>query len=359
MTRLKKPMWFGNPQVVYTDSRTEFTVGGQSSDRTIESDAFIFLPGLYYARPLNDKWSVGIGPNAASGLGGTYNDSWAGRYLVKEWSLVFIGVAPSVAYRVNDNLSIGVTLSLNYSILTLEKAVFNGINEDDGEFKLEADGIGVGGNVGLLYEFNPWTRIGVVYRSEMKAEDKGTPEFSGLSAARQTLLDNAGVLNQDISMDTNAPQSVLAGVFHDFDNRWTMSADVLWLDFSNYNIDNISIGDTTISKESSNYKDMWAVTLGAIYTLRPDWSLRGGALYLSSGMDEEDRTIFARYDAMWAVGAGVEHEFKNKRKVAVDITYLQFGDGEFTTSNVPAVGGTISGKYDKNYGIALSVGTSY
>jgi long-chain fatty acid transport protein len=217
----------------------------------------------------------------------------------------------------------------------------------------------VGGNLGILYEFNPRTRIGVVYRSEVEAEDEGRPDVSGLSGSRKTMLENAGVLDEDISMDTNTPQSVLAGIFHNFDNGWTMSADVLWLDFSEYNIDNITIGDTTISKDSStDYQDIWASSLGATYALRPDWSLRGGVLYLSSGLDDDDRTIFSRYDEMWAVGGGVEHEFKSKRKVAVDLTYFQFGDGEFTSLNVP-VAGTISGEYETHYGVSLSVATSF
>jgi long-chain fatty acid transport protein len=358
MTRLKEPSWYGNPHVMYTESSTKYTVGRESVERTIATDGLIFLPGFYHARPLNDKWSIGIGPSGASGLGGTFNDTWPGRYLVKEWSLVSVGIAPAVAYRVNDMLSIGASLSFKYSRFTLEKSVFNGPGQPDGDFILEADGIGMGGTVGLLYEFNPLSRIGIVYRSEAKAEDKGTPEFSSLSDARKTLLENAGVLNQEISMDTNTPQSVAAGIFQDFENGWTMSADVMWLNFANYNIENITIGDTTISKNDTAHKDIWAGTLGTTYALRPNWSLRSGVLYVSSGLDDEDRTIFSRYDAIWGVGAGVEHEFKSKRKVAVDITYFQLGDGEFTSPNVPVVG-SISGEYQTAYGVLLSVGTSY
>jgi long-subunit fatty acid transport protein len=102
---------------------------------------------------------------------------------------------------------------------------------------------------------------------------------------------------------------------------------------------------------------MWAFSLGATYDLSPDWSLRGGVLYLSSGMEDEDRTLLSRFDAMWAIGGCAEHEFKSGRKVAVDLTYFQFGDGEFT-ANAPVVG-TISGEYETNYGVSLSVGTSF
>jgi opacity protein-like surface antigen len=93
------------------------------------------------------------------------------------------------------------------------------------------------------------------------------------------------------------------------------------------------------------------------YAFRPDWSLRGGVLYLSSGLEDEDRTLLSRFDAIWAIGGGVEHALKSGRKVSVDITYFQFGDGEFTTTG-PIVG-TISGEYDTHYGVSLSVASSF
>ena len=86
--------------------------------------------------------------------------------------------------------------------------------------------------------------------------------------------------------------------------------------------------------------------------------MRGGFLYVSSGLEANDRTAFSRYDAFWAIGAGVEYAFTEKRRLAFDINYFQFGDGDFTESNVPIVG-SISGAYDTNYGIALAVAYSW
>jgi len=358
MTRLRQQAWYASSQVIYTENSTEFTVQGQSGTQKIKTDGFVFLPGLYYVKPLNERWAIGIGPNAASGLGASYGDQWAGRYILNEWSEVFIGVVPSVAYRVNSKISIGFSLSLNYSLFSLEKSVFNGVGLADGNFELKADGFGMGGNLGLMYELSPQTRVGIVYRSSVEAEDEGIPELSGLSAARKTLLENAGVLDQKISMDVNTPQSLMIGLFHNFGNGWTISADTLWLDFSEWNIENITIGNTQITQDSSEYQDIWAFSLGTTRDLNPEWSLRGGILYVSSGVEDEDRTLFTRLDAMWAIGAGVEHTFKSKRKLAVDVTYLQFGDGEFTTPSEPGVN-TINGIYDTNYGISLGVSFTF
>lgn len=358
MTRLKRPSFYGNPMILYTENSTEITVEGVKGKQKIDDDSVMFLPGLYYCRPLNDRWSVGIGPNAASGLGTSYGDDWPGRYILNEWSMYFIGIVPSVAYRVNDKLSVGVSASMNYSQFNLKKAVFN-LDPDapDGEFELEADGFALGGNIGLLYEFTPQTRFGIVYRSELEASNEGDPEFSDLTPERRALLDQVGILDQDISVDTNQPQSLAAGIFHDFGNGWTMTLDAMWLDFSNWNIDNVEIGDIEITKEGTDYQDIWTGSLGVTYDWKPDWTLRSGFFYLSSGVEDEDRTLFTRYDAMWAIGVGVGHQF-TRRSLAVDITYFQFGDGEFEVNDAPLVG-DIKGEYDKNYGLALGISTTW
>lgn len=131
--------------------------------------------------------------------------------------------------------------------------VGTGTGAPDGEFELETDGWAVGGVVGLLYEFTPQTRFGIAYRSEIEATNEGVPDFSGLTPARRALLDQVGILNQEISVDTSQPQSLIASIFHDFGNGWSMTLDAMWLDFSNWSIDNVTIGDTEITPDSTDY----------------------------------------------------------------------------------------------------------
>lgn len=356
MTRLKQPSIYMSPMILYTENSTEITAEG-GGEQTIDDDSVMFLPGLYYSRPVSENWYVGIGPNAASGFGTSYGDNWPGKYILDEWSMYYIGLVPSAAYRVNNKLSLGVSASINYSAFNLDKAVFNGPGNPDGKFELETDGWAVGGVIGLLYEFSSQTRFGIVYRSELEATNEGDPEFSDLTPERQNLLDQVGILNQEISVDTNKPQSLIAGIFHDFGNRWSVSLDAMWLDFSNWNIDNVTIGDTEITTDSTEYQDIWGGSLGVTYAWKPDWTLRSGFGYVSSGLEDENRTLFTRYDAMWAIGVGVGHQFSERRflrSLAVDIMYIQFGDGEFKINDAPLVG-DIEGEYDKNFGLALNI----
>jgi long-chain fatty acid transport protein len=214
MTRIKKPSIYGNPMILYTKSETEFNASDTGTKNTISDDGWVAMPGLYYVHPLCDRWVIGIGPNGASGLGTTYDDEWAGRYLIEEWSLLFAGIAPAVAYRLNDKLSLGASLPIMYSQFELKKAVYNLDPEaEDGSFKLDMDGWGVGGTFGILYELTDCTRLGVVYRSKVSVTDKGNPEFSGLTPEREELLNKFGALNQDISLDTSTPPGRQHGCF--------------------------------------------------------------------------------------------------------------------------------------------------
>lgn len=359
MMRLKKPSIYGNPLIFYSDSETEVTAKATGRKQTISNDSFMAMPGLYYAHPIGDRWAVGIGPNAATGLGATYNDDWAGRYLLKEWSLVFAGIAPAAAFRISDKLSVGAAVPIMYSRYTLEKAVFNLDREDgDGDFELDADGWGVGFNLGILYELSPHTRFGLAYRSKVSVTEEGKPDFSDLSEERAQLLEQFGLLNQEISVDTSTPQVVTAGLFHEFGSGWSVTLDLAWVDFSEWGLENVELGDTEINTKESDYKDIWAGSIGLNYRLTPDWGVRSGAFYLSSALDDEDRTAFSRFDEMWGLGLGVEHWLKKTRSLTFDLTYIQFGDGEFAVEGIPLVG-DIEGEYTTNYALVFGIGTKW
>jgi long-chain fatty acid transport protein len=293
------------------------------------------------------------------GLGASFDDDWAGRYLMQNWSLVFAGIAPSVAYRVNDQFSIGASLPIMYSRYTLEKAVSNiAPGSADGSFELTGDGWGMGVNIGMLYEFTERTRFGLTYRSKVSMTVEGKPELSGLTADRLQLLNKFGVLNQDISIDTGTPQAVNAGVFHEFGNGWSLSLDGAWVDFSSWGLEEVTIGETAITTQPGHYNDIWAVTLGVGYALTPQWNLRSGAFYVTSPMDEEYRTAGMRLDRMWGVGLGFEYAYRKGRSVSFDVTYIQFGEGKFTAHDVPNAG-DIQGEYTTNYGLAFGLGTKW
>jgi len=359
MTRIKQPSLYGNMLVAYQYDRDKTTVKNTGQKQTSSDDTTVIVPSLYYVYPISDRWAVGIGPDAVSGLGGSFDDDWPGRYLIQDWSLSFIGIAPSVAYRIDDKLSVGFSVPIMYSRYTLQKAVFNlAPDSSDGSFDLKADGWGVGVNAGILYEFSDYTRVGLVYRSKVSAKDEGRPDFSGLTQQRHDLLDQVGALDKKISIKTSSPQIVHAGMFHDFRNKWTCTFDAFWVDFSDWGFEDVMIGDTRIDMQPGKYKDIYATTVGVSYELTPKITARSGAFYISSGQNDGDRRPSMRLDQIWGAGLGYEYSFRKNRSVSLDVTYVQLGDGKYSIKDVP-VAGDIEGRYTCNNALVFSAGVKW
>jgi long-subunit fatty acid transport protein len=121
MARLEKPAWLVGAQGTWTD--VEFDLGSQTTFKGGDGgQQGGFIPGaaLYYARPLNQRWSVGA--SLAGFAGGALDPSndWAGRYYVTKLNLAALGLNPVVSYRVNDWLSVGGGVSLNYGTLDFD-----------------------------------------------------------------------------------------------------------------------------------------------------------------------------------------------------------------------------------------------
>lgn len=360
MSRLEKPSGYVNPLIIYMNSKDETSTStGLVQGKTESDNSLMALPGMYYAHPLNDTWAVGIGTYSAMGLGATFNDDWAGRYLVQNWSLVFAGVAPSVSYRINEKLSVGGSLPVMYSRYSLEKAVVNDpTTAPDGKFKLIADGWGVGWMFGVLYEFTGATRVGFNYRSKVSVTVEGNPDYSGLTSSREVLLNTYGALNKDISLTTSTPQIVNIGVYHEFESGWSFSLDGVWVDFSEFGMEDVTIGSTEVNTASVKCQDIWAAILGVDYRLTPRWTLTGGAFYVSPPMKEKDRTASMRLDRMYGIGFGFEYNYWEDWTVAVDLTYIQLGKQEYSSPTIPAIG-EVKGKYTTNYGILLGIGLKF
>ncbi|MGR5542607.1 outer membrane protein transport protein, partial [Vibrio campbellii] len=73
------------------------------------------VPAGYYLSPINDKWAWGIGMFTTYGVATDYPDDIAAGDMAGDTSLVSVNINPSIAYRVNDNFSIGAGLNLVYA----------------------------------------------------------------------------------------------------------------------------------------------------------------------------------------------------------------------------------------------------
>ena len=117
--------------------------------------------GVYYAHELSEALSFGLAATSNFGLAESYDQGWVGRYYVEEATLIGISFLPSLAYRVNPQLSFGASFNAMYGVLKDDVAINGALPaEPDGRLSLSADDLSFGGNFGALWELSDRTRLG-------------------------------------------------------------------------------------------------------------------------------------------------------------------------------------------------------
>ena len=339
LARIKESEWTGRLIWFRSESTfdaTEESLGGASSS---DDSGSTLIPVVYYARPLSDHIGFGF-----SFQGVSFSEDYGNgpqRYAAEEYTLSSISFVPALGFQLNDKWSAGAGVSVNYSEFEIKSAVFNGVGQPDGRFKLEADDIDLGFTAGLVYELSAHTRFGVRYQSESNPELSGTPKYSN--------VDNPPD-KREITKKNTFPQSVTFGVYHEFVERSWMTADLSIIEFSEFGFTEFRIGDKSIEPREQNFDDTWAITAGYNYRLDSRWILKVGALYLDQPVSDDNRTSTWRLDSIWGVGLGAEYTFSDNQMFAFNLNYLDLGNAPVEAGN-----GGVVGEYDENYAIVLDV----
>jgi long-chain fatty acid transport protein len=308
---------------------------------------------VYYARPWNNRLTLGISLSVPAGIGSNPGDATIGRYLLEKWTLGYLSLAPAAGYRLNDRLSPGLALDLNYASYEYESAVLNGPGQPDGTMRLEDGDFGVGFTLGALYEPTPTTRFGLAYHSSTTSHFSSTPKFSGLTLQRQSVLDAAGALTRTVTLESRFPQALVAGTYHEFTNGASATLDVAWVNFSQFGLTQASVGDTSITTSNANYNDIWAGSGGLSWPLGGAWTAKVGMAYATSGISDANRTSALRLDRIWGVGAGATYRWTKEKSVEVSLSYYDLGDAPVSVS-VAGIG-SLSAAYSTNYAIGLNI----
>ncbi|MEM7259022.1 MAG: outer membrane protein transport protein, partial [Pseudomonadota bacterium] len=157
------------------------------------------IPNFYYVRALRDNLAFGVGVSVPFGNSTDYGRDWVGRYQAVESAVSVIDINPSVAYRVNDQLSIGGGISVQLFDATLGSAVDSGATclgltstgtlplaacanaglttpgnlATDGYAEITGDSVATTFNFGVLYKPQPATKLGFAYRHSVDHELEG------------------------------------------------------------------------------------------------------------------------------------------------------------------------------------------
>ena len=328
MTRLERPELMLSAGLGYGEIRFDSDgnapiTGGDGGN----AGGWTPLVGSHYVHPINEDLSFGFTVISLSGALLDYDSSWTGRYQNQMVKLLTITAMPSLAYRVNDWLSVGGGPTLGYGNLEMDAAVNRGIFPD-GQASLDGDDFDVGYSFSALFELSKQTRLGIVYLSEFEMDLSGDLSFkpTGISVPTDTTIPFA--------------QMIRGGIYHDLNEKWALVGSLGWEDWSVMDKVTISTGSVGVAAPR-NWSDTWHYSAGVHYRPVEKWMWRTGFAYDTNPVDATDRTADMPVDQQIRYAIGADYEWSKTLAMGASFVYADLGNGKIRSS-------TLSGEYDKN-----------
>ena len=312
MTRLEGKQVLLGTQILYTDPT--FSVSRDTSPALGSADGgnpIGFFPGGsgFYSQQISPDLAVGFAVAGNFGLALDYNDDWVGRYYAQKATLLGVSLLPSIAYRVNDKLSLGASFRAMFGVLDTKTSI-NNITGPDGALEVKDNTWGYGFNVGGLYEFSPATRIGLTYTSKVKLDFKDNADFTGLAPVLEAVLDSKGLLGAPLDLGITVPQTVMASLYHQLDPKWALLANAGWQDWSEFGYVEVGVDSNnpiSLTTETPN-KDTWHGALGGQYQLSEAWRMNFGIAYDSAFQKGSTISPLTPTNTQWRFGVGGQQQ---------------------------------------------------
>jgi long-chain fatty acid transport protein len=325
MTRLQGDQFVVGAQILYGDVDYEMDNPNQTDPGNIVG----WFPGLstFYSHSVSDDFKIGVGMYGGFGLSLSFDDDWAGRYLVKDSTLLGITLQPTVAYQLNDMWSLGAGLGINYGIFSLTRdSLLTGREKE-----LDDTEIVFNGRIGLLFTPAEKTRLGLTYIS--KTDYDFDVDGSGT-------LPSGAAWSLPISATFGAPQQVMFSAVQLLNDKWTILGNIGWQDWSDFSDLDVTVNSIQIAS-ALDLQDTWHGALGTQYQMTQATRLNFGIAYDSSMYNDQDSiSLTMPTGAAWRFGTGVQHQLNEQASFGVAFEYMTIEDASVSS---PAV---LAGSYN-------------
>ncbi len=371
-----------SPDATFTNNGSVDAFGVPLKGINDDGGSTAFVPNFYWVKTINDATKFGLGVTAPFGLVTEYafnlaagpDSNFVGRYHGVLSDLKTVNINPSLAYRIDDRVSIGGGLNILLGTVDLTSAIdFGAIcvagaglvacggtgaspQDIDGFADLTADNnddISTGYNLGITIEAGSQTTFGLTYRSEIEMKVKGTADFTvpTSSPVLDAVVAGSGAfIDTGINATVDLPASFSLSASHQV-SKFTWLADVTWTGWSSFQelrivYDNPSQPDTVTTE---NWNDTYRFSVGLDYAQSDKLVLRTGlALDESPVPSPEFRTVrLPGNDRTW-LSFGLTYLFNDDMSMDVGYSHLFIDDGPINNTlegDIPTLNATVTGEY--------------
>lgn len=334
------------PSIEFNDQSSVRGTGRPLGGEGGEAGDLAFVPNFYLVTPLNDQVKFGLGVNAPFGLKTEYDKDWIGRFQGIKSEVKTININPSLAFKLNDQLSLGFGISAMWAEAELTSAV--NLVASERSSKVKGDDWGFGYNLGAIYQATNDTRIGISYRSKVDQHLKGDVKFS---------VSNGPTLNGDVNAEISLPETFSFSTFSKLNSSWDLMGDATWTRWSQFN--ELAIyrdNGALLSSTTENWKNTMRYSVAVNYHYSDTLKFRAGLAYDEGPTDNQFRTTrIPDNDRKW-LSLGVGWKATPTTKFDIGYAHLFISDTKISDdqqSPFPSKG-LVSGKYDASVDV-LSV----
>ncbi|MBT8055761.1 MAG: outer membrane protein transport protein [Gammaproteobacteria bacterium] len=296
--------------MIRIDKRADFSMEAFMPDRSVDftalggerrdSDSDLYgVPAIGWTAPAGGRSDLyfGGGMYGTSGLGVDYGEtlmmpagaSFTGNDLI--WSgysnIAFWQMAPTLAWDPNEKLSLGVALNIDLQQVSFEQRIRDDVTGARFNFDLgrSANAFGYGLSFGLLYDIGDAVTLGATYKSKQRFADL---EYNlGQGDIDLTLVGGPVYPGGRYILDLDFPQQAAIGIAFRPGERWTLSADLKWIEWSD-TMNELSVEgpDGFDFAMDPGWDDQTVIALGVEFKATENLDLRAGFNYAESPIDE-------------------------------------------------------------------------
>lgn len=262
------------PNTKYIDYPTG-TYSANTREQTFVPVNFYIGAPVSYKSPV----SVGLALYTPYGNGLKWDDNWRGRYMIQDIYFRATCIQPTVAYRINDMISVGAGFVYAMGHVELSRAIpITDQNGNDGKAELVGNGHGYGFNVGFQMAVSEKVQLGLSYRSQINMKvKKGSATFT----VPQSLATSFPYTT--FSSTLPLPQVISFGVGYHVNDDLTLQADVNYTGWAAYDSLVLDFKDNSAAladtRSPRRYKNIVAIRVGGHYVVSDKISVMLGAAW--------------------------------------------------------------------------------
>jgi len=388
-------------------SATSANMQGVSGDTDEDLGSVSLIPHFHYYQPLSENLGFGLSVAVPFATSSEYDDDFIGRYFAQQTELKVITLQPAISWQVNDKLSLGGAIGVNFASGTLSKykdhsglcELGAGINQSaygpnahqpafcESFYEVSGTDVQPSYTLGIHYQVDDSLALALSYHSAVNYTLEGDSTINNTPVTTSSVVDGEikTILLQDSvgkflvapdkteksSLGLDTPASIVFSLDKQLSPALSVQFSTTWTQWSKFTdisiISEDSVQTISLSTEQSvnlnsdgyigyipeYWQDEWAFALGLTYQLDPRWTLKTGIAKDFSPVNNDYRSARIPADDRTWLTFGGHYQPNNKWSIdfATGVMFMKEStvrDKEYNVENVSLFESAYQADYDIN-----------